>query len=248
VAVLGPVLSILAKDWHTLIRDARWRTSAVISLMALGLPAVALVTGDPFVRAGAPLRFWLGLLPVPYLAYIFGSQQGAATLAYEGRNIALLRAAPVGITRVLLAKVLGGLALVLSVTWVLTLVLAIGRGGDAVEIGEALLVATWLSVGATAAAVAGAALTADFESDNPQRRVGCVGTLITALLSVFFFASNTALLGWAVARALGAVPRIVLGLAPILDYGLAALAVLSVAAIILAARLGLARLATWEAS
>jgi len=65
---------------------------------------------------------------------------------------------------------------------------------------------------------------------------------------VFFFASNTALLGWAVARALGAVPRIVLGLAPLLDYGLAALAVLSVAAIILAARLGLARLATWEAS
>jgi hypothetical protein len=241
-------LCILHKDWRTLVRDPRWRTSAVISLVALGLPAVALITGDPFVRVPPTLRFWLGLLPVPYLAFIFGSQQGAATLAYEGRNIALLRAAPVGVGRVLAAKVLGGLALVLVVTWALTLVLAIDRGGDALEIGLALLGATWISVGVTTAAVAGAALTADFESDNPQRRVGCLGTLVTGLLSVLFFASNTALLGWALARALGAVPRVLLQMAPVVDFGLAAVAVLSVAVIVGAARLGLQRLATWEAS
>ena len=54
------------------------------------------------------------MLPVPYLAYLFGSQQGAATLAYEGRNIALLRAAPVSMGRILLAKALGGLVLVMG--------------------------------------------------------------------------------------------------------------------------------------
>lgn len=247
-AVNGPLLSLLRKDWRTLVRDPRWRTSATISLVALGLPALALVTGDPFGRAAPAVRFWLGLLPVPYLAYLFGSQQGAATLAYEGHNIALLRAAPVGVGQVLLAKVLGGLGLVLGVTWVLTLVLSIDGRGSPLEVGLAMLAATWLSVGATTAAVAGTALTADFESDNPQRRVGCLGMIVTSALSVFFSGSNTLLLGWALARALGVVPGVLLGVAPILDFGLAALAVASAATVGLAAHLGVRRLAHWEAS
>src|SRR6185503_17134754 len=92
----GPILGLLQKDWRTLVRDPRWRTGALISLIALGLPVMLLFSGDPFARTSPGLRFWIGLIPVPYLAYLFGSQQGAATLAYEGRNIALLRAAPIG--------------------------------------------------------------------------------------------------------------------------------------------------------
>jgi hypothetical protein len=56
------------------------------------------------------------MLPVPYLAFLFGSQQGAATLAYEGRNLALLRAAPVGMGRILVAKAAGGLVLVMLIS------------------------------------------------------------------------------------------------------------------------------------
>jgi hypothetical protein len=44
------------------------------------------------------------------------------------------------------------------------------------------------------------------------------------------------------------VPRVLLQMAPLVDFGLAAVAVLSVAVIVGAARLGLRRLATWEAS
>src|SRR5207237_318416 len=121
-------------------------------------------------------RFWFGMLPVPYLAYLFGSQQGASTLAYEGRNLALLRSAPVGMGRILVAKVLGGLVLVLLVTWAATIGLGLSHSGEPIEIVTALLGATWLALGGTFSAVAGAALTADFEGDNPQRRVGCLGT------------------------------------------------------------------------
>ena len=117
----GPVLGLLQKDWRTLVRDPRWRTGALVSLVALGLPALVLFAGDPFARLPHALRFWFGMLPVPYLAYLLGSQQGAATLAYEGRNITLLRAAPVGMGRIMLAKVLGGLVLVMVVTWAATL-------------------------------------------------------------------------------------------------------------------------------
>src|SRR5439155_6676589 len=95
--------------------------------------------GDPFARTSTVLWFWFSMLRVPYLAYLFGSQQGGATLAYEGRNIVLLRAAPVGMGRVLLAKVLGGLILVTIVTWAATLALALSPAGQPLETRAALV-------------------------------------------------------------------------------------------------------------
>ncbi|MBV9582630.1 MAG: hypothetical protein JO057_28940 [Chloroflexi bacterium] len=245
----SPILGILLKDWHTVIRDPRWRTGTLVSLIALGLPAMLLFAGDPLARSTHLIRFWFGMLPVPYLAFLIGSQQGASTLSYEGRNLALLRAAPLGMGRVLVAKLCGGLALVLLVTWTATLTLGLSHNGEPLEMVVALLAATWLAVGATLAAVAGAALTADFESDNPQRRVGCLGTILTACLSVFFFATNTGVVAWWVMRSLFSLPtRLVPNVAPVVDFGLPALALLSVAVILLASRLAVRRLATWEIS
>jgi hypothetical protein len=239
---------VLQKDWHMLARDPRWRTGALISIVALGLPGLLVLSADPFARSDHAVRFWLGMLPVPYLAFLLGSQHGAATLTYEGRNIALLRAAPVSMGRILLAKVFGGLVLVLGVTWAATLALAIGNAGAPLEIGAALLAASWLALGATIAAVAGAALTVDFEGDNPQRRVGCLGTLVTSALSLFFFAANTGVLLWWVTRAVSSVPRPLAGLVSVVDWGLPVVALASVGAICLASRQGMRRLAGWEAS
>jgi hypothetical protein len=245
----GPILGLLQKDWRTLLRDPRWRTGALVSLVALGLPATMVVfASDPFARAAHAQRFWFSMVPVPYLAYLVGSQQGAATLAYEGRNIVLLRSAPVGMGRILLAKVIGGLILVMVVTWAATLALALSHAGQPLEIGVALMAATWLALGATLAAVAGAALTADFEGDNPQRRVGCLGTIVTATLSAFFFVSNTGLLIWWVTRSALSVPRPLLAFLPLIDWGLPLLALASVATLVVASRLGMRRLATWETS
>jgi hypothetical protein len=248
LVVSGPIVGLLQKDWRTLLRDPRWRTGAVVSLVALSLPAIVLLASDPFARAAHTTRFWYGMLPVPYLAYLFGSQHGGATLAYEGRNIALLRAAPVGMGRVLIAKVLGGLVIVIAVTWLTTLALAVIHAGELVETGAALLAATWLAVGATVAAVAGAGLTVDFEGDNPARRVGWLGTIVTSALSIFFFATNTALVVWWVARGALSVPRQWLSLVPYVDWGLPVLAVLSIVAIALASRFAMQRIAHWEAS
>src|SRR5579859_6597164 len=47
----GPILGLLQKDWRTLIRDPRWRTGALVSLVALGLPATMVIfASDPFGR------------------------------------------------------------------------------------------------------------------------------------------------------------------------------------------------------
>lgn len=243
-----PIAGILLKDWRSVIRDPRWRTGTLIGLIALGLPAMLLFAGEPFARSTPLVRFWFGMVPVPYLAFLVGSQQGGSTLAYEGRNLALLRAAPLGMGRVLLAKVIGGLVLVLSVTWAATLALGIAHNGQPLEIALALVAATWLGIGATVAAVAGAALTADFEGDNPQRRVGCLGTIFTSGLLLFFFATNTCVLIWWVLRSVFSLPRFAVGLAPLVDWGLPALVLLSVATLLLAYRFAVRRLATWEMS
>jgi hypothetical protein len=244
----GPVAELLLKDWRTVIRDPRWRTSTLIGLVALGLPALLLFAGDPLARSPHVLRFWFGMVPVPYLAYLVGSQQGAATLAYEGRNLALLRAAPIGMRRVMTAKVLGGLVLVLLISWLATFSLGLRHNGQPLEMAAALAAATWLAIGGTLAAVAGAALTADFESDNPQRRVGCLGTILISALSIFFFVSNTGLLMWWVTRSLFPIPRGLQPIVPAVDWGLPLLAALSVVAVVCASRLGMQRLASWEMS
>jgi hypothetical protein len=244
----GPLADLLLKDWRTVIRDPRWRTGTLVSLIALGLPVMFVFVGDPLSRSPHLVRFWFGMIPVPYLAYLVGSQQGASPLAYEGRNLALLRAAPVGIGRILVAKVLGGLLLVLLVTWSATLALGLSHGGQPAEMTVAMFVATWLAIGGTVAAVAGAALTADFESDNPQRRIGCLGTIVTSALAIFFFVANTGTFGWWVARSLFSVPRAFSGVVPVADWGLPTLALLSVAAIVLAIRLGARRIENWDLS
>ena len=239
---------VILKDWRVVVRDPRWRSGTLVSLVALGLPAMIWFAGDPFARSAHVIRFWYGMLPVPYLAYLLGSQQGASALVYEGRNLALLRAAPVRMGRIVIAKLIGGLGLVLLVTWAATLVVGLAHNGEAFEMVAALLVATWLALGATLCAVAGAALTADFESDNPQRRVGCLGTIVTSGLSVLFFGTNVSLVGWLVARHLFSVPRPLIGLAPLLDLGLPVLALISVVGVAVATAAGAQRLAHWEFS
>ena len=246
----NPIMIIALKDWRSITRDPRWRAGTLVSLLALGMPTLALFvfSGDPLAGASHSTRFWLAMLPVPYLAFLLGSQQGAATLAYEGRNLTLLRAAPVAMGRVLIAKTLGGAVIVLFVTWAATLGLGFRQGGEPAEIAAALLAATWLAGGATLSAVAAAALTADFELDNPQRRVGCLGTIVSSGLSGFFFIANSCLLGWWVTRDLFGPPRLLAGLTPIVNWLLPTLALMSVVAILVATQQGVRRLSSWESS
>ena len=91
-------------------------------------------------------------------------------------------------------------------------------------------------------------MTIDFEGDNPQRRIGCLGTVVTSALSVFFFVSNTGLVAWWVTRSVLSVPRFFVPFLPLVDWALPVIALASVATIVLAARLGMRRLTTWEAS
>jgi len=249
VSTSGAVLHMFRKDLRVLVRDPRWRTSLLVSLAALGIPVLLFSAGtDAGSRLSPEARFWMGLFPVPYLAYIAGSQHGAASLAYEGRNLALLRAAPVGFARLLVAKLAGSLVLVLAITWLATLELAMRHQASPPQLVVALGLAAWLALGGTTSGLVGAALSADFETDNPQRRVGCLGTLLTSGLAALFFATQTALIAWVLVRTLGGVPRPLLGFAPVVDWLAPLAALCALVALVLAAYLGARRLTSWEAS
>jgi len=143
----------------------------------------------------------------------------------------LLRAAPVGMGRVMLAKVFGGLILVTLVTWAATLALALSHAGPGC--GKQALRwwprRGWRSA-QTIAAVAGAALTVDFEGDNPQRRIGCLGTIVTFLRCPSFSSSRTQLSWrWWVTRSALSVPRPLLAFHRSSDWGLPVFALASVA-------------------
>jgi Putative ATP-binding cassette len=245
----GPLRAMVLKDSRTLLRDPRWLTTALIGTLMLGAPAVLLSARarpvGPFSRADA---FFLSLFAAPYLAYLVGSQLGSSSLAHEGRNIALLRCAPVGLGRLLAAKLCVALVPVLCVTWTVTIGLGVWRGGRPAEVAMALLVVGWLSAGSTGAGLAGAALTADLSDEglSPQRRVGCLGSLAASALSGFFFLSNGALLSWLLLQSVSRLPRGLGLLAGIIDATLLALAIASAGAIALGLVLGARRLARLE--
>jgi ABC-2 type transport system permease protein len=245
----APLRAMVLKDVRTLVRDPRWLTTAVIGTLMLGAPAVLLSARSrplgPFSRADA---FFLSLFAAPYLAYLVGSQVGSSSLAHEGRNIALLRCAPVGLGRLLAAKLCVALVPVLCVTWAVTIGLGIWRGGQPAQVGLALLAVGWLSAGSTGAGLAGAALTVDLSDDglSPQRRVGCLGSAAASLLSGFFFVSNGALLAWLLLQSVSRLPRGMSTLVGIIDAGLVVLAATSAAAIAGGLVLGARRLGRLE--
>ncbi|MCA1647633.1 MAG: hypothetical protein LC797_19940 [Chloroflexi bacterium] len=67
-------------------------------------------------------------------------------------------------------------------------------------------------------------------------------------MSICFFLTNTSLLVWWVTRAALSMPGPLVAFAAIVDWGLPVLALASIAAIVAAGRLGMRRLATWEAT
>ena len=76
--------------------------------------------------------------------------------------------------------------------------------------------------------------------------VASVALVYHSALSFFFFLSNTGVLAWWVLRAAFSLPRLLLRIAPIVDWGLPLLALVSVLAILLASRLAVRRLSTIE--
>ncbi|HEV7679407.1 MAG TPA: hypothetical protein VGQ42_12645 [Candidatus Dormibacteraeota bacterium] len=177
--------ALVGKEWLVMRRDSR-RLAALIPLCAIAAlyPLVA-----PGVRGGGS-DFWPSVLRggtvSVMLPFFFTQILAAPAVALEGRAFLLMRLAPVPITTLLRAKVIAvGVPMTLA-TLASTLILGIVHHGGALDVVALLLMGTWLAAGATTIGVAGGAIGARFEAEDPRRAVNTGAALTSSLASLAF--------------------------------------------------------------
>jgi ABC-2 type transport system permease protein len=178
--------ALVHKEWLVMRRDSR-RLAALIPLCAIAAlyPLVA-----PGVRSSGSTDFWPSVLRggavSVMLPFFFTQILAAPAVALEGRAFLLLRLTPVSVTTLLRAKVIAvGVPMTLA-TAASTLILGIVHHGRALDIAALLLMGAWLAIGATTIGVAGGAIGARFDAEDPRRAVGTGAALTSSLASLAF--------------------------------------------------------------
>lgn len=238
LALLAPrrYRPLVLKDWRALGRDVRM-LSALLAPFALFafLIAMPLLRGDD--EGGAAFLIPLVILPpmlAPTLAAsIFGS---------ESQGLLYLRSAPVTTRTILIAKCL-------------SVAIPVGAGGALLTATAGVVLAAHaltslgfivglfvLSGIAAVAASASAGAFYDFDADEPQQAMGCLGTLIPVGLAISSVILVGGIIAWLTAFIARDVPRL-----PLLIAGavLSAASTAWVAAVVALWRRAERRLATW---
>jgi hypothetical protein len=195
-----PLRCFLVKEWLELRRDPR-------GLINLAQPlAFVVVVLAPFLSSGKwgdtlrPLLFWLMFMYLVVFLSILPTGRPLMAIAQEGRNIALLRSAPVSMSDVLKGKfwaawvpnVLSwGLVFLIAGTWLQFPVWQIG-----------FLVGTivWGLAGASAATVAIGGLKVDFTVKELKQRTSTLAYYLMMGLNMIFVLLTIATSIWLIVR------------------------------------------------
>jgi hypothetical protein len=189
----SPLRFLIVKEWRTVGRDVRWLTALFLPPLMMGvLLFPCLGTENPY----RVLVFWILLLYGS--GFALNSTQGIAlpAVGQEGRNVVLLRSAPLSMGAVLSAK-FWAMWIPNLLAWSLAF-LALG-GLARMPIWQILFLIgslAWGLAGASAAAVAAGALGADFAVEDPRRRVSGPIAWLALGLGVVFLLFNVLTVSW----------------------------------------------------
>jgi ABC-2 type transport system permease protein len=198
----GRLGALVAKDLRLLLRDpAQWSQILVLAALA----GVYLVSTASLEVDGQRFRDVLGTLSIAFLGFLLagvGARLAFPIVSLEGEGWWLVRTAPIGMARVLLAKFLYALPPLLA--------LGIGLG-----LAQALLLdvsSTLASASVVAGALAALAVTAlgvgigaafpRFDAPNPAEIPVSPGGLLYMALSLLYAAALTTLLAYPAWRTL----------------------------------------------
>lgn len=188
-----PLRHHIVKEWRTVGRDVRRLTAMLLPPLMMGvLLFPCLGTENPY----RVLVFWILLLYGS--GFALNSTLGIAlpAVGQEGRNIALLRSAPLSMKAVLSAK-FWSMWIPNFLVWSLAF---LTMGGLArMPIWQILFLIgglAWGLAGASAAAVAIGALGADFTTEDPRRRVGVLAGWLALGLGMIFLLLNVLTISW----------------------------------------------------
>jgi Putative ATP-binding cassette len=175
----NPMAAIARKDFLGLRRDFR-RLAGV--LPALGMAVVYAFANSGHVVGG----FWGVVLPIAFVPGFVSLSVAVPAVGTEGRGMQLLVLAGLPMRKLLLAKLLFALPIVLLLTVGTALALSLTNGAGPVEMAAAVLFGVWLGFGAPAIAVAAGAIGPNFAATDPRRGVN-PGWMIGGMIMIAVF-------------------------------------------------------------
>ena len=195
-----PAGEIAAKDWTLLPRDLRWLTGLIMPIVVAGFYVYGLRSSGGAPNDVQEPAFWLSCLVAPLVAWLFSLSVCVPALAGEGRNIALLRSAPLRAGNILWGKVATTAPLVSLVTALATALAAafLGAAGGSIAVaaGQALVLGMAFSV----AGVAAGGITPNYRAEHMRRAGGVAGSYALLILGAAITVGHVALLGALIAN------------------------------------------------
>jgi hypothetical protein len=183
-----PLKSFLVKEGLELRRDPQMLMSIanplLMMLVLVLIPANTMRSGGEVLQ---PLYFWFMLMVIALMAGILPVGTAMMSVAQEGRQMALLRAAPISMASMLRGKYWASLV-PMALSWMLVLLAS----------GILLRLPAWqvcTLVGVTLLGSSGATLTAltigglkiDFDAEELKQRVPMLMSYVTMALNTVFF-------------------------------------------------------------
>lgn len=181
-----PLRSFLVKEWLELRRDPQGLMNlALPPLMVLMLVLAPILISGSGREALQPLFFWFLLMVI---ALLLGFLPGATlmSIAREGRNMALLRSAPISMADMLRGKYWATWT-PMTVSWLPVLLGAgIWMKLPVWQIGFLVGVSIWALAGASLATLGIGGLKVDFEAEDLKDRMPVLANFLTMALNGVF--------------------------------------------------------------
>ena len=183
---------LMVKDWQLLLREPQGLIGLAQPLvMAAMLGSMAFLGGEAIQL----LWFWL-LLCFLALFLMFAGNTATTSMALEGRNLALLRAAPLAAVDWMRTKFWATWPLIALPWLVVLLLLGLLLGLAPRPVVELILLALLGVAAGDRLALAAAARWMNFTAENPSKRLPGPATLLVLAGSGIYTALNVALMLW----------------------------------------------------
>ncbi len=196
----APLRQLLVKEWLELRRDPRGLINLVQPLVLVAFILAPFVIGGKGVEELRPLLFWFMLMFLLIFLGILPIGAPLMAIAREGRNMALLRSAPISMSEVLKGK-FWAMWLPMVLSWGLILPLAgLWLQFPLWQIGFLLATIVCGLTGGSAVAVAIGGLSVDFTIEELKRRISTLAQCAIMALNIFFVLLTLATFVWLMVR------------------------------------------------
>jgi ABC-2 type transport system permease protein len=166
--------ALVLKEWLVMFRDLRRLSGAIWPVGMVAVYTIAL-SRQNYHSSSGELRFWLSNAPLALLPW--GASLGISIYAFgtEGRNLELLRSAPVRPFGIFFAKAFASFVPVLMATEAATLIVTtIHKATFEQGLGMVGIVA-WAAIGYVLIDSSASALSPNFDADHVQRSTSFAG-------------------------------------------------------------------------